>query len=64
MMTQQLLDALNDAVDSGVVNEQELFDTIARGHQRRKHATLERISKSIDEGVSEAEFIAVINKQR
>lgn len=63
-MNEQLRIDLDAAVQAGAITEQELRDVIARGYQKLKHATLERISKSLDEGVSEAEFLAVINKQR
>lgn len=64
MMTQQLLDALNDAIDSGMLAEQAVFDLISHGHRRRKNDILERVSKSLDEGVTEAELVAVIDKAR
>lgn len=64
MMTQQLLDALNAAIDSGTVSEASVFDLISHGRQRRKTAILERVSKSLDEGVTEAELVAVIGKAR
>lgn len=64
MMTQQLLDALNSAIDSGMVSEASVFDLIAHGHRRRKNDILERVSKSLDEGVTEAELVAVIDKAR
>lgn len=63
-MNEQLRIELESAISSGAVSESEVRDLIARGYQRQKQSTLERISKSIDEGVSEAEFLAVINKQR
>lgn len=64
MMTQQLQDALNDAIDSGMVTEASVFDLIFHGRQRRKNDILARVSKSLDEGVTEAELVAVIDKVR
>ena len=64
MMTQQLQDALNAAIASGMVSESSVFDLISHGHRRRKNDILERVSKSLDEGVTEAELVAVIEKAR
>lgn len=63
-MTEDLQNELNAALNAGAINEQEILDVISRGYVRMKHGLAERVIKAIDDGASEAEFVAVIEKRR
>lgn len=62
-MTKETLDAVTAAVDAGIVQESELLDVVSRGKQRARHATLEIISKAIDDGADAAALIATAEAQ-
>lgn len=63
-MTNETFDALEAALAAGTINESELMDLISRGNVRRKESILKRVSKALDEGATEADFVAVVEKSR
>lgn len=61
---EEALIAISNALEAGEVQPSEVLDLVARGKQRRKSIVLEKVSKALDDGATEAEFIAVAEKRR
>jgi len=60
----ELLERLSAAIEAGTVSEQEVEDLMSRGRQRRKQATLDRVGKRLDEGMSEEELMTALEKKK
>jgi len=58
------VEKLQAAIDARIVDPQEVEDLIARARQRRKLATLDRVSKALDEGATEEEVLAALEKKK
>ena len=60
----ELLEQLRQALEAGLVSEAEVNDLLARASARRKQATLDKVAKRLDEGMTEDEVMAALEKRK